>query len=164
MSIKIGVISDTHIPERAKTLPKKILDDFSTVDMIIHAGDFIDIEVLHKLQNLAKVIAVAGNMDFLEIKNELKEQEIIKVGDVKIAITHGFGPPNELVELLKKAFKKEKPNAIIFGHSHQPMNEIIDGTLFFNPGSPTDKIFSPYNSYGILEIKGKKITGKIIKL
>jgi putative phosphoesterase len=164
MSTKIGVISDTHIPERAKTLPQKILDKFSRVDLIIHAGDFIEIEVLYTLQSLARVVAVAGNMDFLEVKSALKEKEIVQIEDIKIAITHGWGPPSHLVELLKKTFKREKPNVIVFGHSHIPMNEISDNTLFFNPGSPTDKIFSPYNSYGILEVNGKKITGKIIKL
>lgn len=164
MSTKIGVLSDTHIPERAKILPKKILEEFAKVDLIIHAGDFADIEVLRQLEKISKVIAVAGNMDFLDIKHELKEKEIVQVEDVKIAIAHGFGPPNQLVDLLKKTFKKDRPDAIIFGHSHSPMNELIDGILFFNPGSPTDKIFSPYNSYGILEINGKKITGKIIKL
>lgn len=162
--MKIGVISDTHIPERAKALPKKILDEFSKVDLIIHAGDFIEIEVLHTLQSLAKVIAVSGNMDFLEVKSVLKEKEIVQIEDIKIAVTHGYGPPSHLVELLKKTFKREKPNVIVFGHSHIPMNELIDNTLFFNPGSPTDKIFSPYNSYGLLEIKGKHAVGKIIKL
>ena len=52
---------------------------------------------------------------------------------------------------------------LVFGHSHQPMNEIKDGILHFNPGSPTDKIFAPFNSYGILEINDK-INGKIIKI
>lgn len=164
MSIKIGVISDTHIPERAKTLPKKIIDEFSKLDLIIHAGDFTEIEVYHQLQLLSDVVAVCGNMDFIELKKILKEKEIINLEKVKIAIMHGFGPPNQLVELLQKTFKKDKPDAIIFGHSHIPMNELKEKTLFFNPGSPTDKIFSPYNSYGILEINGKNITGKIIKI
>ena len=55
-------------------------------------------------------------------------------------------------------------DAIIFGHSHEPVNMVKNGVLFFNPGSPTDKIFAKANSYGILEITDKKIEGKILRL
>ena len=63
---------------------------------------------------------------------------------------------------VRKEFKQV--DVIIFGHSHIPCNERIDGVLFFNPGSPTDKIFAPYNSYGMIEITGKNINARIIKI
>ena len=59
---------------------------------------------------------------------------------------------------------KMRVQAVIFGHSHAPMNSMKDGVLFFNPGSPTDKIFAQENTYGILEITGKKIEGKIVRI
>ncbi|MBU1888025.1 MAG: metallophosphoesterase family protein, partial [Candidatus Omnitrophica bacterium] len=58
----------------------------------------------------------------------------------------------------------QKPDIIIFGHSHVPMNEYIDGVLFFNPGSATDTVFAPYRSYGIIEIENGEVKAEIHKL
>ncbi len=161
--MKIGVISDTHIPDRAKDIPKEILESFKGVDMIIHAGDLVEKSVLDKLKSVCQnVKAVAGNMDPGDIKQRLPEKEIISIGSYTIAVMHGYGPPNSLISLMERVFKDAKPDIIIFGHSHSPVNQIKDGILYFNPGSPTDKIFSPYNSYGIIEINDK-IEAKIIK-
>jgi predicted phosphodiesterase len=60
-------------------------------------------------------------------------------------------------------FKGDNVDCIVFGHSHRPMNEMVKKVLLFNPGSPTDKIFAPYNSYGVIELKGE-LTADIIKL
>lgn len=162
--MKIGVISDTHIPDKALDLPKDILKGFQGVDMIIHAGDLADLSVLSKLRSIcSNVKAVWGNMDPPDVRKELKEKEIIKVGNFKIGIMHGCGRPDNLIESLSVEFKKDNVDIIIFGHSHSSLNEKRGNILFFNPGSPTDKIFSPYNSYGIIEINDK-IEAKIIQL
>lgn len=162
--MRIGVISDTHLTEKTNSLPKEILEAFKEVDMIIHAGDLVNLTVLDKLRNACKtLVAVCGNMDPAEVKNKLKEKEVIKIGRYKIGVAHGYGHPNGLIELLTNMFKDKHVDVIIFGHSHIPFNEKRGDILYFNPGSPTDKIFSPYNSYGILEINDK-ITGKIIKV
>lgn len=162
--MKIGVISDTHIPERARELPQIVLDEFKKVDMIIHAGDFVDVSVLNKLKSIcANVKAVWGNMDPTDLRKLLPEKEVFGIGNFKIGLMHGFGPPAKLTELLASIFKDDIVNLIIFGHSHAELNEKIGDILFFNPGSPTDKIFSPHNSYGIIEINDK-IEAKIIRL
>jgi putative phosphoesterase len=162
--MRIGVISDTHIPDRAKGLPKEILQVFKDVDMIIHTGDFVSVAVLNKLKSLCgNIKAVAGNMDSQKVKTKLPEKEIVKVGNYKIGIAHGYGHPNGLIDYLTKLFKNDDVDIIVFGHSHTPLNKKIGDILFFNPGSPTDKIFSPYNAYGIIEITDK-IDAKIIKI
>ena len=76
---------------------------------------------------------------------------------------HGEGSPEGLIDLVKRQFEKNKVDCIVFGHSHIPLCEKRENILFFNPGSPTDKIFAPFNSYGILEI-GEKVEGTIIRL
>ena len=87
--MKIGVISDTHISDAAESLPKEIMRAFKNVDMIIHAGDFIDSSVLDKLKSVCKDIKVVyGNMDTPEVKKNLPEKEIIKVGNFKIGLMH----------------------------------------------------------------------------
>jgi len=160
--MKIGVISDTHIPERAKELPSAIFSAFKGVELILHAGDLIELSVLDKLKEICPVKAVYGNMDSQEVKNILTQKEIIELGRFKIGIIHGWGSPDRLIETVKKEFP-QKISVIIFGHSHNPINQLIGETLFFNPGSPTDRIFSVFNSYGILHIDDK-ITGEIIKI
>ncbi len=162
--MKIGVISDTHIPERGKEIPQKILEEFKKVDMIIHAGDLVDLNVLNKLKAVCgNVKAVWGNMDPDEVRKNLPEKEIFQVGKFKVGLMHGYGSPNNLIELLSSIFRDDNVNLIIFGHSHSSVNEERNGILFFNPGSPTDKIFAPYNSYGMIEINDK-IEAKIIEL
>jgi putative phosphoesterase len=162
--MRIGVISDTHIRDKSQALPQKMLEEFKHVDMIIHAGDLVDLSVLDKLKGLcAKVIAVRGNMDPEEVRKILPEKEIIEVGNYKIGLMHGHGAPANLMELLASAFKNDKVDVIIFGHSHSGINEKRGNVLFFNPGSLTDKMFAPYNSYGIIEINGE-IKARIVKI
>jgi len=162
--MRIGVLSDTHIPDRAKDIPKEILADFKNVDMIIHAGDLVDLSVLDKLKMVCKNIkAVWGNMDPYDVRKKLSEKEIIKIGNYKVGVMHGYGPPKDLINLMTEVFKDEIVNLIIFGHSHYPLKEKRGDILYFNPGSPTDRIFSPYNSYGIIEINDT-IEASIIKI
>ncbi|MFA5410321.1 MAG: metallophosphoesterase family protein [Candidatus Omnitrophota bacterium] len=162
--MKIGVISDTHIPDRAKEIPQEVLRDLKGVEMILHAGDLVELSVLDKLKAVfGKVRAVCGNMDPYEVRKVLPEKEIITLGKYKIGMMHGYGAPHKLVELMEKVFKGEGVDLVVFGHSHQPINEKRNGVIYFNPGSLTDKIFAPYNSYGIIEINDK-IEAKIIKI
>ena len=162
--MKIGVISDTHISDKSKNIPQEILEEFKNVDMIIHAGDLVDLNVLDQLKNVcSNVKAVWGNMDPEEVRKTLPQKEVLQIGNHKIGIMHGYGSPNNLIELLTSAFKDDKVDLIIFGHSHSGLNEKKGGILFFNPGSPMDKIFAPYNSYGIIEINDK-IKARIIRI
>ena len=163
-SIKIGVIADTHIPDRSKSIPKEILEAFKNVDMVLHAGDLVDLKVLDELRRVcSNVKAVWGNMDPQEARKKLNAKEIIQAGRYKIGLMHGYGAPTKLVEILNEEFKNDKVDVIVFGHAHSAYNEKKGEILFFNPGSPTDKAFSPYNSYGIIEVNDK-IEAKIIKI
>lgn len=159
---RIVVISDTHIPRVAHDLPQRIYDEIVASDMVIHAGDFIDEELLDKLLNLKDTKAVYGNMDSTRLQARLKQKEVMQIEKVKIGLVHGYGAPATLVDTVAGEFRKV--DAVVFGHSHAAVNFTKDGTLFFNPGSPTDKIFAKSNSYGILEIDGRNIKGEIIKI
>lgn len=159
--MRIGVIADTHIPKAATELPEAILKGFEGVDMILHAGDLVELKVLDKLNEIAPTEAVSGNMDSWNVRDALPSKKIINASGFKIGLIHGWGPPNKLCDTLSGEFSGV--DAIVFGHSHEPMNERRNGILYFNPGTPTDKVFASRNSYGILEID-KKIEGKIIIL
>jgi len=158
--MKIGVVSDTH----SHTMPQQLLDDFKKVDLIIHAGDFCSMEDLKTLERIKDVRAVFGNMDDLELRQIFPERDIFKIDGVKIALYHGRGASDKVLGFVKAEFSKDKPDVVIFGHSHHPVNEVIDNVLYFNPGSPTDVVRAAYCSYGVLEIRGGKASGKIIKV
>lgn len=162
--MKIGVISDTHIPLQAKEIPAAILEAFRDVDMVLHAGDLIELDVLTQLRKSCRdTRAVWGNMDPYEVRKELQEKEIIKVGKHTIGLFHGWGSPEGLLNVVTDVFKGQDIDVFIFGHSHQPLNKKIGDALFLNPGSPTDKVFADYNSYGIIEI-GDAVEARIVKL
>lgn len=160
----VGVIADTHIPTRAKKLPQKLLKSLKGVDLIIHAGDFVEMRILEKLEKIAKIEAVFGNMDEEEIKLKLPGRKIIQVEEVKIGIVHGSDIPWDMNKRVPNNFRKEKIDCVVFGHTHLPRNQEIEGKLYFNPGSPTDQIFSTSNTFGILKIEGKRIKGEIIEI
>lgn len=160
--MRIVVLSDTHMPRTASDLPRGVYEEIVKSDMIIHAGDFVEIEILKKIRELKPVKAVCGNMDSQAIRNELKAKEIIEAGKFKIGLIHGYGAPAGLVDTVASEFTGV--DAVVFGHTHSPVNMLKDGVLFFNPGSPTDTVFAKVNSFGILEITDDGINGKIIKL
>ena len=160
--MRILVLSDTHIPITAQDLPEQIYKEIDSVDMIIHAGDFIDLDVLEKLKSLKETKAVCGNMDPKEIRVTLNAKEIFSVGKFKIGLMHGYGAPSEIMATVRKEF--DKVDVLIFGHSHAATNIKKNGVLYFNPGSPTDKIFASKNTYGILEITDKGIEGSIVEI
>ena len=160
---KIGVISDTHMPTRASSLPKKIFEYFKDTDLILHAGDLETLKVLDDLKKINEnIVAVHGNMDPDNVAKKLPLKLTIKINNFKIGLAHGYGPLEGIRHRILKEFN-EKPDCIVFGHTHQPFNEIENNILFFNPGSPTDTIFTAINSIGILKINNK-IKGEIIKI
>lgn len=161
--MKIGVISDTHIPQKSEHLPRAILDAFRSVDMVVHAGDMVGLEVISELQQACpKVVGVSGNMDDAQVRERYPLKQLFNIGKYRVGVMHGQGAPSGIVDILRAAFKDDHCDLIIFGHSHKPMNERVGATLFFNPGSATDES-SPHNSYGIIEINGG-INARIIKI
>lgn len=162
-TITIGVVSDTHIPSRGKAIPDIVLKAFEGVDMIIHAGDLTKDYVIYELEEIAPVHAVAGNNDDYFMQSKLGKKKILDIGGVKIGITHGdMGYAGNAFKNAINLFKNDCVDCVVFGHSHAPHNEQIEGVLFFNPGSPTDKRRQPQYSYGIIKIKDKSVSGQII--
>lgn len=160
--MRIIVLSDTHIPDRGDDLPLIVEKECMKADMIIHAGDFTSLEFFNKLKKMKPVKAVFGNMDCCQLRDILKDKEAFEIKKHKIGLIHGFGMTENILDNVKKSFN-ETFELIIFGHSHSAINKKIGTTLFFNPGSPTDKIFADANSFGIIEID-KTIKTRIVKL
>jgi len=159
--MKVGIISDTHVPGAAVSLPPKVFDIFTGVDLILHAGDIVESSVLDELAAIAPVEAVAGNMDGLELQVRLPAKKVLTLGGFSIGLTHGKYRIDIQKEMVRKDFGKV--DLIVYGHSHMPFWGEIDGVWFLNPGSPTDKRYAPYNSVALLTV-GDALSAEIIRL
>lgn len=159
--MKIGVVSDTH----SLPLPAELLSALQKVDIILHPGDFCTEADLARFTKIKDVKAVYGNMDDASLRKKLPEKQIFTLEGVRIGMFHGEGPAKRVPEFVQERFKKDQVDLVVFGHSHQPLQETIKGVLYFNPGSPNDRVHAPYCSYGIIEIQdGKILKSEIIKL
>ena len=180
-TFRIGVVADTHIPDRLLTLPSQLFAALSGVDLILHAGDISNPKALSELERVAPVIAVLGNRDIWYRANwKLPLDRVIEVGAVRIGLTHGHGG---LISYLKEkllyytvgyhlenfiaAARSRFANVrvIAFGHSHHPFNEMQDGVLMFNPGAVGPSYRAKFGaSIGILTTDGCEVRGEILPL
>ncbi|MBS3897253.1 MAG: metallophosphoesterase [Dethiobacter sp.] len=163
--MRIGVISDTHIPARARLLPSELFTLFDGVDLVLHAGDLVEESVLQELAAIAPVEAVAGNMDSWELHNRLGRKKILELAGYRIGLIHGDSgnDRSKTPQRVLQSFKQDSVDCIIFGHSHQPYHQTIQGILLFNPGSPTDRRRESRHSCGLLTV-GETITAQLLLL
>ncbi|MEW9669098.1 metallophosphoesterase family protein [Ammoniphilus sp. 3BR4] len=150
--MRIGVISDTHMPSRSKQIPQALLKGLKNVDLILHAGDWTQLEVVRAFEKLAPLDGVAGNNDGEEIVGRFGRKKILTFSGYRIGMVHGDGIKKTTEVRAWEAFAGEKVDIILFGHSHVPFLRKHQGVLLFNPGSPTDKRRQLQYSYGILAL------------
>ena len=160
--MKVGVLSDSHV-YALDDLPKKAVDRLRAMDLIIHAGDYTGNKLLDELQELGDFKGVYGNMDPFDIKAVLPKSEVLELKEFRIGITHPSegGTPFRLEKKVRAKF--DQVDAIIYNHSHWAKNEVIQGILYFNPGSITGKFPARRKTFGVLTI-GKELKGEIIEL
>lgn len=148
----LGAISDTHIPVRAQKLPKQVFEAFDGVDLILHAGDLVSEEVILQLRAIAPVEAVAGNCDPLYLSERLPRTRLLQLAGFSIGLTHGHIGSPELSTPKRALALFESSDLVVFGHSHRPYNNIVQGVHLFNPGSPTDRRGAPQHSVGLIKL------------
>lgn len=148
----IGVISDTHV-RHISQLPQNLLKALEKVDLILHAGDIVTMDVIRGLETVAPLKGVCGNMDLPEVRVAFPEKLVLELEGRKIGVMHGRGGPAGLETLVTQSLPGM--DIIVFGHSHMDVNKVLDGIHLFNPGSAV-------NSYGILEL-GETAGAKIIR-
>ena len=146
--MKIGVISDTH-----GFLDPRIPELFKGVEHILHGGDVGSPMVLLELENIAPVTAVLGNVD---IGMTLKLTEVVELGSLKFLLHHIVEPRN-LGDSLGETIRRARPDVVVFGHTHKPFSETIDGTLFFNPGYTGRQRFNLPRSAALMSIEDGKL-------
>ncbi|HHV54956.1 MAG TPA: metallophosphoesterase family protein [Firmicutes bacterium] len=180
--MRIGVISDTHVPVRARVLPGAVFEVLAGVDLILHAGDLVTLDVLDELAAIAPVMAVHGNVDRPEVIERLPAVLRVEVGaDGSVKVNTTGSQPNGkplIIGLVhghdgagrttpeRAASHFPDAGVVVFGHSHQPLNEWREGRLFFNPGSATDPRRAPWPSVGVIEVGRavRAVRAEIIRL
>lgn len=158
---RIGVLSDTHLHGLSDALIDIYNKHLQDVDIILHAGDLVSLEVFEFLSEKKSTYAVSGNMDPIDVRKRLPEKEIIEIGNFRIGLIHGWGSSDGLEQRVMSRF--DNVDAIVYGHSHRPSNTRLGNTLLFNPGAAIGYSSTPLRSIGILEI-GEQISGRIIEL
>ncbi len=167
--IRIGLISDTHIPRDAKMMPPSVKEAFKNVDLILHAGDIYLPEILDELELIAPVRAARGNGDWNFPEDpRLDEHPVFDIGGLSLGLTHAINypvPPGyPLDEITERQFGK-RIDIIVFGDSHVAMVDRYNGILLVNPGSPTlpNGRFE-LGTVALLEIMKGSVEARIIRL
>lgn len=137
--VTIAVISDSHIPERAETIPAAFRERVATADRVVHAGDFTDPSALETVRELAgdRLTAVYGNMDPRNL--DLPAVERFEAGGVEFVVTHGTGDletyEERVADVVREAAGEDAVG--IAGHTHEVLDEVVEGVRLLNPGSVT---------------------------
>lgn len=161
--MRIGVLSDTHLSSLrdAQQLADKLLSGpFADVDAILHAGDAV-IDGLGDCFAPVPWFAVRGNMD--HALYDLPISRIVEFAGKKIGLVHGWGSSEGLEQRVVGHFSEQSIDAVVFGHSHQPLCRKVGSFLLFNPGSATDRRKAAQHTVGLLKI-GEIVDGEIIPI
>ena len=148
----VGVIADTHGLLRPEVFPA-----FASVEHILHAGDIGDPAILKRLQEIAPVVAIRGNIDRSGPCAALPSEEYVTLGSVNLYMLHD-------VHALALDPDAAGVQAVLFGHSHKPLIEHRKGVLFFNPGSAGPRRFSLPITVGLLHIDGGSMHAEHVNL
>jgi len=162
MSMIVGVLSDTHLrggKDALAFLECLAREYFAEAQAVIHAGDLTDPAILEAFYPLP-VYGVRGNMDLAH--SDLPPKRILNLEGFRIGLIHGWGAPCGLEERLLEEFSGENLDCLVYGHSHQPLNEKRGSLLLFNPGSPIDPRQAPFPSVGRLHLD-QTIRGEILR-
>ncbi|MGH2705409.1 MAG: metallophosphoesterase family protein [Actinomycetota bacterium] len=150
--VRVGLISDTHIPGRARALPRVVHELFAGVDAVLHAGDVMDPSVLDELRLIAPVHAVLGNLDGWSLAGRVHERLDLELGGVRIGMVHDSGTSKGRRERMRRAFPGCR--VVVFGHSHMPLIEDDGDLLLVNPGSACDPRRAKVPTVALLDLAG----------
>jgi putative phosphoesterase len=156
-TLRIAVISDTHMPRGNRALPARAVAELREADAILHGGDFMRAEVLEMLQRLGPPVhGIHGNVDDEALRRMLPAARVVELGGVRIGMVHDAGPRQG--RLARMRFRFKDASAVVFGHSHLPLHEAdADGFQIFNPGSPTERRSAPTHTMGIATVEDGRV-------
>jgi putative phosphoesterase len=145
--VSVVFISDTHVPKRARDLPDSLWDRIETCDVVVHAGDWVDVVLLDEVERRARrLVGVYGNNDHGELRVRLPEVARVNIEGLRVAVVHETGAAGGREQRCVSRFPDT--DVLVFGHSHIPWDTTATtGLRLLNPGSPTDRRRQPFATY-----------------
>jgi putative phosphoesterase len=145
--MRLVLTADTHLPKRARDLPPQLWSAIDAADVVIHAGDWVDLAALDALEaRTRRLIGVVGNNDGPALRARLPEVARTELGGVLFAVVHETGQATGREKRCDARFPGV--DVLVFGHSHIPWDSVSPaGMRLLNPGSPTDRRRQPYATF-----------------
>ncbi|WP_206789206.1 metallophosphoesterase [Amycolatopsis sp. MtRt-6] len=152
--MRLLLISDTHLPARARELPAQVWAEVAAADVVVHAGDWVDVALLDELEERSeRLIGVYGNNDGPDLRARLPEIARAELAGVRLAVIHETGAKQGREQRCDAQFPDT--DVLVFGHSHIPWDTVTPaGMRLLNPGSPTDRRRQPYCTYQTCRVDG----------
>jgi len=145
--VSVVLLSDTHVPTRARDLPPSLWAAIDNVDVVVHAGDWVDVALLDALERRSRrLVGVCGNNDHGVLRERLPEVARLEIEGLRFAVVHETGDAKGRERRCAERFPDV--DVLVFGHSHIPWDTTADtGLRLLNPGSPTDRRRQPFATY-----------------
>ena len=158
--LRLLLLADTHVPQRAKDLPAAVWEQVEAADVVVHAGDWVTPDLLDELEERSsRLVAVWGNNDGEELRRRLPEVARVELGGMRWGVVHETGAKARREERTRAAYPDL--DVLVFGHSHIPWDTTAEGLRLLNPGSPTDRRRQPFCTYMTCEV-GDGVLGEVV--
>jgi putative phosphoesterase len=160
--VRLLLIADTHVPKRARDLPARVWDEVSAVDVVVHAGDWVEPSLLDALGARARrLVACWGNNDGAELRRRLPERADATLGGLRFTVVHETGAATG--REARMANEYPDTDVLVFGHSHIPWDTTAKtGLRLLNPGSPTDRRRQPFCTYMTATVEHGALAGVVL--
>jgi uncharacterized protein len=160
--VRLLLISDTHVPVRARDLPARVWDEVAEADVVVHAGDWVALELLDELESRsARLVACWGNNDGPALRARLPERADVTLAGVHFTVVHETGAAAGREARMSRRYPDSE--VLVFGHSHIPWDSTTKtGLRLLNPGSPTDRRRQPFCTYMTVNADNGTVTDVIL--
>ena len=160
--MRLLLIADTHVPQRARDLPAQVWDEVAKTDVVLHAGDWVAPELLDQLESrAARLVACWGNNDGPALRARLPERAEAVLAGVRFTVVHETGAATGREARMSRLYPDSE--VLVFGHSHIPWDTTTKtGLRLLNPGSPTDRRRQPFCSYMTASVENGALTDVVL--
>ena len=157
MTTRLVLMADTHLPNRARDLPAEVWQAVDEADLVIHAGDWVDVRLLDELEaRSARLVACFGNNDHGALRERLPEVARVEVEGLRLGVVHETGQATGREARMAATYADL--DVLVFGHSHIPWDTTTaSGLRLLNPGSPTDRRRQPHCTYMTAVVDGGEL-------